>query len=47
MHNLPSSRRLGIISDAHGLVRPEALAFLRGSDRIIHGGDIGGAEVIA
>jgi putative phosphoesterase len=47
MHNLPSSRRLGIISDTHGLLRPEALAFLRGADRIIHGGDIGGAEVIA
>ena len=47
MHNLPSSRRLGIISDTHGLLRPEALAFLRGCDLIIHGGDIGKAEVIA
>jgi uncharacterized protein len=39
--------RLGIISDTHGLVRPEALAFLRGCERIVHGGDIGSAEVLA
>ena len=39
--------RLGIISDTHGLLRPEALAFLRGCDRIVHGGDIDTAEVLA
>lgn len=39
--------RLGIISDTHGLVRPEALAFLRGCEHIVHGGDIGGAGVLA
>lgn len=33
--------RIGLISDTHGLLRAEALAFLRGSDAIIHGGDIG------
>jgi uncharacterized protein len=33
--------RVGLISDTHGLLRPEAKAFLRGCDRIIHGGDIG------
>lgn len=33
--------RISLISDTHGLLRPEALAFLRGSDHIIHGGDIG------
>ena len=33
-------RRVGLISDTHGLLRPEALAFLEGSDHIIHGGDI-------
>lgn len=33
--------RVGIISDTHGLLRPQALAALRGSDHIIHGGDIG------
>src|SRR5258708_33987537 len=34
-------RRIGVISDTHGLLRPEAAAFLRGSDFVIHGGDIG------
>ena len=33
--------RIGVISDTHGLLRPEALAALRGSDYIIHAGDIG------
>jgi hypothetical protein len=32
--------RVGLISDTHGLLRPEAKAFLRGSDYIVHGGDI-------
>jgi putative phosphoesterase len=32
--------RIGLISDTHGLLRPEALAFLAGSDQIVHGGDI-------
>ncbi len=35
-----------MISDTHGLLRPEATAFLRGSDRIVHGGDIGDARVL-
>lgn len=35
--------RVGLISDTHGLLRPEALSFLRGSDHIIHAGDIGSA----
>jgi len=39
--------RLGIISDTHGLLRPEAVAFLQGCDRILHGGDIGNAEILA
>jgi uncharacterized protein len=34
-------KRIGLISDTHGLLRPEALTFLRGCDAIIHGGDIG------
>jgi putative phosphoesterase len=38
--------RIGLISDTHGLLRPEAIAFLRGCDHIVHGGDIGAAEVI-
>lgn len=32
--------RIGILSDTHGLLRPEAVAFLRGADRVIHAGDI-------
>jgi uncharacterized protein len=38
--------RIGLISDTHGLLRPEALAFLRGSDAIVHGGDIGPPEIL-
>jgi putative phosphoesterase len=37
---------IGLISDTHGLIRPEALAALRGSELIIHAGDIGTPEVI-
>lgn len=33
--------RVGLISDTHGLLRPEATAFLKGCDYIVHGGDIG------
>ena len=39
--------RIGLISDTHGLIREEALAFLWGCDRIIHAGDIGGPEILA
>jgi putative phosphoesterase len=39
-------RRIGLISDTHGLLRPEALAFLRGCDHIVHGGDIGEAGIL-
>lgn len=38
---------IGVISDTHGLLRPEAVEALQGVDLIIHGGDIGSAEVIA
>jgi uncharacterized protein len=38
--------RVGLISDTHGLLRPEALRFLRGSDHIIHGGDIGDPAIL-
>jgi putative phosphoesterase len=37
---------IGVISDTHGLMRPEALAALRGVDRIIHAGDIGAPEIL-
>jgi putative phosphoesterase len=39
--------RLGVISDTHGLLRPEALTVLRGCDRIVHAGDIGNADVLS
>ena len=39
--------RVGLISDTHGLLRPEALDFLRGSDHIVHAGDITGPEILA
>ena len=38
--------RIGLISDTHGLLRPEALHALAGVGHIIHAGDIGGPEVI-
>ena len=41
-----TKRRVGLISDTHGLLRPEALAFLRGSDLIVHGGDIGREDLL-
>ena len=37
---------VGVISDTHGLLRPEAVAPLRGSDYIIHAGDVGDAEIL-
>jgi putative phosphoesterase len=37
---------IGLISDTHGLLRPEALAALTGSDLVIHAGDIGEPEVL-
>ena len=37
---------IGVISDTHGLVRPEAMAALKGVELIIHGGDIGNVEVL-
>lgn len=39
--------RIGLLSDTHGLLRPEARSFLRGSDHIIHAGDICAPEVLA
>jgi uncharacterized protein len=38
--------RVGVISDTHGLLRPEALAALKGSELIIHAGDIGKPDVL-
>ena len=38
--------KIGVISDTHGLLRPEALTALEGSDFIIHAGDIGAPEIL-
>ncbi len=38
--------RIGLISDTHGLMQPEALRFLEGSDAIVHAGDIGKPQVL-
>ena len=44
---IPSpARRVGVISDTHGLLRPQALALLEGCELILHGGDIGRPEVL-
>jgi putative phosphoesterase len=39
-------KTVGVISDTHGLLRPEAVAALRGSDYIIHAGDIGDPAIL-
>jgi hypothetical protein len=38
--------RIGLISDTHGLLREEALEALRGSELILHAGDVGKAEIL-
>ena len=37
---------IGVISDTHGLLRPEAISALRGADHIIHAGDVGSPEIL-
>ena len=37
---------IGVISDTHGLLRPEALSALQGAELILHAGDIGPSEII-
>ena len=38
--------RVGLVADTHGVLRPAARAFLVGCDYIVHGGDIGAAEIL-
>ena len=38
---------IGLISDTHGLLRPEALTAFAGVDRILHAGDVGGMSILA
>jgi putative phosphoesterase len=42
----PRVHTVGVISDTHGLLRPEAVAALHGVERIVHAGDIGSADVL-
>jgi uncharacterized protein len=37
---------VGVISDTHGQLRPQAIAALRGSELILHAGDVGGPEIL-
>jgi putative phosphoesterase len=39
--------RLGVISDTHGLLRPEVFEVFRDVDHILHGGDVGPPEILA
>lgn len=40
-------KRIGLISDTHGLLRPEVLASMQGCDLILHAGDVGSPEILA
>jgi putative phosphoesterase len=40
------AKRIGLISDTHGLLRPEAVEILRGSELILHAGDVGKPEIL-
>lgn len=42
----PNAKRIGLISDTHGLLRPEAIEALRGSELILHAGDVGKPEIL-
>jgi len=44
---VPSNKVIiGVISDTHGLLRPEAVAALQGSDHIVHAGDVGRPDIL-
>ncbi|WDU65546.1 metallophosphoesterase family protein [Pseudomonas poae] len=38
--------KIGVISDTHGLLRPEAVVALQGCEQLIHAGDIGSPEIL-
>src|SRR6266851_10099192 len=38
--------RIGVISDTHGLLQPEAVEALRGTDGILHAGDVGAPKIL-
>jgi uncharacterized protein len=37
---------IGVISDTHGLLRPEAVTALRGVEHVLHAGDVGGRDIL-
>ena len=39
-------KKIGLISDTHGLLRPEVIQYLQGCDAILHGGDINRQEIL-
>lgn len=43
---MSAATRIGLISDTHALLRPEALAALQGSELIVHAGDVGKPEIL-
>lgn len=43
---IAKGHRVGVISDTHGLLRPEAIDVLRGSDRLVHAGDVGDPGIL-
>jgi putative phosphoesterase len=45
-HKPQSHLKIGLISDTHGVLRPQAIRALDGAQRIIHAGDIGGPEIL-
>jgi uncharacterized protein len=47
MNVFPKATQIGLISDTHGLLRPEAMDALRGSQLILHAGDVGSPEILA
>jgi putative phosphoesterase len=46
VQRLTNFSKIGLISDTHGLLRPEAVEVLRGSELILHAGDVGKPEII-
>jgi putative phosphoesterase len=46
MNHTGPNKAVGILSDTHGLVRPEVEAALAGCDHILHAGDVGDPEVL-
>lgn len=43
---MPNHWKIGVLSDTHGLLRPQVLTILDGVDHIIHAGDVGGPEIL-